>query len=62
MFGASLKGLRISIERFLFFGVLAWGIDELGGYAIGEEMSVMAKIGGEDGRVACLNGVSIGVR
>ena len=45
----SSNELRASIDRFLFFGVAACGMDELGGYAMGEEISGMANTGGEDG-------------
>ena len=39
LFGTSFNGSRASSGRFLFFGDGACGIDELGGYAIGDEMS-----------------------
>lgn len=31
---------------------MAWGMDELGGYAIGDEISGMVSVGGEEGRAS----------
>ena len=62
MFGTSFNGLHVSVERFRFFGVKACGIDELGGYAIGDEMGGMANIGGEEGKASLSRRVIVGVR
>lgn len=46
--GTSFSGTRVSKERFRFLGDESKGIDELGGYAIGEDRSGML-VGGDDG-------------
>jgi hypothetical protein len=51
LFGTPFSGSRASSGRFLFFGDGAWGIDELGGYAMGDETSGIAKVGGDEGNV-----------
>lgn len=62
MFGTSFRGLRVSVERFRFLGVVACGIDELGGYAIGDEMGGMVNIGGEEDKASVSPRVFMGVR
>ena len=48
--GTSLSGSRVSSGRFLFFGDGARGIDELGGYATGDETRGIVVVGGEEGK------------
>jgi len=62
LFGTSFSGSRASSGRFLFFGEGAWGIDELGGYAMGDEMRGIAKVGGDEGNVVVSFEGSVGKR